>query len=172
VALPTILLLTLCVVGVTRHKQPDPPPYRRLAADRIRANTPNQAWIISAIPPVYLEYMLGNDSQRRIIPISRSVEYANKLIAYKKIQNPVPPPLDWTDHRCDQSLRNGGAGDAVPYVASENLIDLRNQLTKGTRVFVDTSFMTAEDGEILNQSKMFQFSPCADSLYELHTDHP
>jgi hypothetical protein len=170
VALLAILLLTLCVVVEMRHGASDLPPYRRLAADRVRTKTPDQAWIISAIDPAYLEYMIGKDSKRRVIPISRRVEYASKLIAYKRIQDPVPPPLNCVDHRC-QGLINGGARDAVPYVASENLSSLQNELTEGTRVFVDTAFMTAEDVEILNESKLFRFSPCAEFLYELHNDH-
>jgi len=172
VVLLPFLVLTLLILSDLRFGMPGPPPYRRLAADRIKDTTPNDAIIIAAIDPVYLEYMVGKGSQRRIVPISRSIEYANKLIAYRKIQDPTPHPRDALDHRCP-GLANGGAKEAVPYVAVENLDDLRAELAKGRRVFVETTSMAPEDMEVLSKSEKFVFSRRADFLYELEpSDHP
>ncbi len=67
--LPVILLLA---IGA-RIAAPEPAPHRRLAADRIRAVTPENAIVISSIEPVYLERLSARGSSRRIVPISRNV---------------------------------------------------------------------------------------------------
>lgn len=166
VALLTILIATLVILSDRRFSAHESPPYRRLAVDRIRDYTPNTAIIIAAIEPVYLEYMVGKGSHRRVIPISRNIEYANRLIVRRKIPNLTPRPRNSLDQR-SQGLINGGAKEAVPYVAAENLDDLRAELTKGSRVFVETTSMTRADIEVLIASQKFRFLPRADFLYEL-----
>ncbi len=88
------------------------------------------------------------------------------MIAYRKIQILTPAPRDSLDSRCP-GLTNGGAKEAVTYVASENLDDLQAELTKGRRIFVDTVSMASEDMGVLIQSERFQFLPRADFLYEM-----
>src|ERR1051326_8484246 len=94
-ALPILLLMAIAY----RTTTPEPPPARRLVADEIRQRTPVNAIVISAIDPVYLERMAATGSARRIVPLSRRVEYASKLLAPRRIENPNPPPLNWHDHR-------------------------------------------------------------------------
>src|ERR1043166_9222479 len=93
--LPILLLIAIAY----RFTTPEPSPARRLAADEIRQRTPANAIVISAIDPVYLERMAAAGSERRIVPLSRRVEYASKLLAPRRIDHPNPPPANWPAHR-------------------------------------------------------------------------
>jgi hypothetical protein len=50
-------------------------PYSRTTAETILHETPQNAVIISSLPPAYLEYMVCRNSSRRIIPFSRYLDY-------------------------------------------------------------------------------------------------
>ena len=93
--LPVLLLLAV----IYRVLTPEPAPARRVAADQIRQQTPANAVVLSAIDPVYLERLAAAGSSRRIVPLSRRVEYASKVIAPRRIDHPNPPPANWHDHR-------------------------------------------------------------------------
>ncbi len=166
VVIMAVLSATVLIISERRSSGRSPPPHRRLAAERIRRETPDTAIIISAIEPVYLEYVLGKNSRRQIVPLSRNIEYANKVIAPRKVENPIPPPKDALDSRC-AGLLNGGAVEAVPYVATEKLDDLRTELMKGRRVFVETTGMNPAELRPLIESRHFRFVQLADSLYEM-----
>jgi hypothetical protein len=161
--LPIVLLLA---VGA-KIAVPEPVPHRRLAADRIRTNTPANAIIISAIEPVYLERLAGLGSSRKIVPLSRNVEYASKLLVPKRVDLPNPSKLNWRQGRISELLR-GGAVEAVRFVASEQLDAIVAQATAGTPVFLDTTFLAETDANLLNQLRQrFTFVKHAPFLYEL-----
>ncbi len=160
--LPVILLLAIAA----RITVPEPVPHRRLAADRIRTVTPANAMIISAIDPVYLERLAGHGSSRRIVPISRKVEYASKLLVPKRVDLPNASKLNWRDSR-NSELRRGGASEAVQFVASEQLESLATQAAAGTPVFLDTTFV-GDEADVLNRlQRRFAFVQRAPFLYEL-----
>jgi len=166
-ALAVVAMLALAGALVFRIAAPDPTPDRRVTADLIRQTTPPSAWVISGLAPAYLEYLVAGDSGRRIIPISRRVEYANKVIVRKKIDRPVPLPQGWWDHR-GAGLLAGGAEEAVPYVASERLDELGDEVRKGRPVFVDTSALRPRDEAILQEiARRFQMIPRGHQLFEL-----
>ncbi|MBZ5639053.1 MAG: glycosyltransferase family 39 protein [Acidobacteriia bacterium] len=165
--LPAILALGLLAVSAWRAGTSDQPPYRRMVADRIRQLVPERAIVVSAIEPAYLGYFLGASGGRRAMPISRRVEYADKLIARHRIPDPSPPPRRWNDHRCP-GLLAGGAEEAVRAVASERLGDLEAAITAGVPVFLDTSFTTRADQELLDTiRRRFDVVQRAGMLYEL-----
>ena len=56
--LPAVFLLAI----LARVAAPTPPPQRRIAAERVREHTPDNAIVISAIDPVYLARLAGNGS--------------------------------------------------------------------------------------------------------------
>jgi 4-amino-4-deoxy-L-arabinose transferase-like glycosyltransferase len=161
--LPAVLLLA---IGA-RIAVPEPVPHRRLAAERVRAHTPDNALIISAIEPVYLERLAGHGSSRRIVPISRYVEYASKLLVRKRVDLPNPSALNWRDSRLID-LRRAGAVEAVQFVASEQLDALVTQAAAGTPIFLDSTFVGESDAEVLNQlQQRFKFVQRAPFLYQL-----
>ena len=161
--LPGLLLLA---IGA-RIAAPEPVPHRRLAAERVRAHTPDNAIVISAIEPVYLERLAGHGSSRRIVPISRYVEYASKLLVRQRVDLPNPSRLDWRNSRLGALLR-GGAVEAVKFVASEQLDSLVAQAASGTPIFLDSTFVGEADAGVLNQlQQRFKFVQRAPFLYEL-----
>jgi hypothetical protein len=146
---------------------PEPAPVRRLVADRVRQHTPANAIVISAIDPVYLERMAAAGSARRIVPISRRVEYASKLLAPRRIEHPNPPPADWHDHRA-AGLARGGAQEAVQFVASEQVENLAARAAAGTPIFLDTALLREPDEEVLGQlTTRFDSALRAPDLFEL-----
>jgi 4-amino-4-deoxy-L-arabinose transferase-like glycosyltransferase len=162
-----LLPMTLLVAVGARVLTPDPSPRRRLAADKVRQDTPPNAFVISAIDPVYLERMAARGSSRRIVPISRDVEYASKLIAPKRIDHPEPPPLNWRDHRALGLIR-GGAQEAVSFVASEQIDILVAERRRGTPLFFDATLLSPFDVRVVAQLRThFNFVMRAPELYEL-----
>ena len=169
--LPSAILLALLAAllleaAVVRLRRPEPPPERRLAADRIAASTPGDATVISAIEPAYLEYLVGRHSARRIVPLSRDVEYADKAIAVKAVADPVPAPMSWRDHRCPGLLARG-AEEAIPVVAAEELDELDRQVREGRRIFVDTTAIRSSDDVLLRIRERFSLVPRGKDLFEL-----
>jgi 4-amino-4-deoxy-L-arabinose transferase-like glycosyltransferase len=161
--LPVILLLA---IGA-RIAVPEPVPHRRLAADRVRTYTPSNAIVISAIEPVYLERLAAHGSARRIVPISRNVEYASKVLASKRIDLPNPSAFSWRVNRREDLLR-GGAQEAVRFVASEQLEAIVAQAAAGTPVFLDTTSISELDADMLTAlQQRFSFVKRAPLLYEL-----
>ena len=160
--LPVVLLLA---IGA-KIAVPSTVPQRRLAADRIRGHTPDNALIIAAVEPVYLERLAAHGSSRRIVPISRNVEYASKLLVSKRVDIPNVASLDWRDHRRPELLR-GGAKEAVQFVASEQLDTLVALAKAGTPIFLETTYL-GNEADILNRlQQRFVFLQRAQFLYEL-----
>jgi 4-amino-4-deoxy-L-arabinose transferase-like glycosyltransferase len=160
--LPVILLLA---IG-ERIAVPDPVPYRRLAADRIRSVTPSNALVISAIEPVYLERLAGQGSLRRFVPISRNVEYASKLLVPKKVDLPDASKLNWRVSR-NRDLLRGGTREAVQFVASEQVDAIVAQAAGGTPVYLDSTFLGDEADVLTRLQQRFVFVQRAPFLYEL-----
>jgi 4-amino-4-deoxy-L-arabinose transferase-like glycosyltransferase len=161
-----LLAAILVLVISAKIAVPEPVPYRRLAADRIRARTPDNAIVISGIEPVYLERLAGRGSSRRMVPISRNVEYASKLLVPKRVEISNAAALDWRNSR-NPALLRGGAKEAIEFVASEQLDALVAQATAGTPVFLDTTFL-GDEADVLNRMQQrFVFLQRAQFLYEL-----
>ena len=164
--LPTLLVFAI----IWRILLPEPAPRRRLAADRLLAQTPANAIIISRIDPVYLGRLVARNSGRLIVPISRRVEYASKLVARTRIKNPQPPPRNWRDQRSEGLIR-GGAEEAVSFVAEERLSELAAEAAKGRPIFLESSALVGpRDGDIVKQLRQtFLFVERAPDLYELQS---
>jgi hypothetical protein len=158
-------MLTLAITQ--KLTAPEAVPRRRLAAERIRQFTPPNAMVISAIDPVYLGRLAAHGTARRIVPLSRNVEYASKLLAWKRVDNPQPPPVDWRDGRAPGLIR-AGTPDAVSFVALEQLDAIAAAAAAGTPVFLDTSWVHPDDTTALDGFQgRFQFAQRAPELYEL-----
>ena len=163
--LPVALLLA--VVG--RMATPAPLPLRRMAADIVRKNTPTNAIVISAIDPVYLGRLAGAGSMRRIIPLSRNVEYASALLVRKRVDDPRLRGLTWDDARTVALIRPQ-AEEATPFVASERLNDLVREEANGIPIFFESSFVDQSEAKVLAELQTrFKLIYRASGLYQLQS---
>jgi len=149
--------------------RPTPDPTRRHAVDLFNDTLPRSALLISNIDPVYLDFFLNRNADRVILPLSRHVEYASKIVAPTKIREPYPPPIHAFDHRCP-GIRNGGGHDVLAATASEptglDLIDAA--LTTGTSVFLDaTQISRLQQSTVENLQNRYQMRRSAEGLYQL-----
>jgi len=166
-ALAFTQLLVLVGVLILRFMFPDFPPTRRIAADYINRYTPENALVISAINPAYLEFMTCKSSQRRILPISRRVEYASKLVAWKKASDLNPKPIAWWDHRCE-GLAKANAEEVIPHVADGEGDRLSLALSDGVPIYLDTSQLTDEDMQVVSSIReRFRLIRCANYLFRI-----
>lgn len=164
VLLPAALLLAVAA----RITAPAPLPLRRLAAEGVRKHTPENAIIISAIDPVYLARLAGYGSSRRIVPLSRNVEYASKLLVKKRVDDPRLGLLNWRDPRALALIRPR-AEEAVRFVASERMDELAMEVVRGRPVFFESTFAYDEAkvvGELQARFNLVQHSPY---LYQLQS---
>lgn len=163
--LPVALLLAVAA----RIAAPAPVPLRRVAAERVRENTPENAVVISAIDPVYFARLAGHGSSRRIIPLSRNVEYASALLVRKRVDDPRLRLLRWDDDRAVPLIRPH-AEEAVRFVASERMDELATEVAAGTPVFFESSFADESEAKVLAELqahfKLVQRVPC---LYQLQS---
>jgi len=158
-----ILLLIISFMAFNRNET----PFKRITVDRILSNTPDNAIIISPIDPGYLEFFLSKKSGRLSIPLSRRVEYADKLVKNPVIQNPPPPPKDWRDHGCLGPLE-GIWRKTVPYVVTDDPEILVDKARKGAPIYLDTNNIGEKDYAIVRVlSKKFEFIKEADHLFKL-----
>ena len=164
--LPGILLLALG----WRLTVADPMPHRRIAADTVRKHTPENAIIISFIEPVYMDRMVAWGSDRKILPLTRNVEYASKLLVPKRIEKPDPAPRDWLDHRA-AGLIKAGAQEAVPFVASERIPELVAEAKRGTPIFLEVTGLSGAGARkvISELEASFSVVQRAQNLFELRT---
>ena len=142
--LPAVFLLAVAA----RIATPAPVPLRRLAAERVRKHTPENAIVISAIDPVYLARLAGYGSSRRIVPLSRNVEYASALLVRKRVDDPRLRLLNWDDGRALALIRPH-AEEAVRFVASERMDELAMEVARGTPVFFESSFVDENEAKVL-----------------------
>lgn len=147
-----------------RMLAPTAPPPESIFVE-LNRGLPEVATLITGVNPVLAAAQLNDPrNHRRILPISRRIEYASKLVAYSRIESPDPPPQSATDHRCD-GLKKGGAVEAVPDVAVEILDDLVAAEKNGVQLFVDTSLLEADELDVL--SKRFAMQPLSTHLQQL-----
>lgn len=148
----------LPLVALARIGVPDPVPQRRVAADRIRENTPADAVIISAIDPVFLEQRVAGHSARRIVPLSREVEYTRALFSSQ------------SSAAKDQPISTGGARRRyiIQFVATEQIDELVKEARQGRRIFLDTTALEEDDSEAFKLvNSHFRMTRKAPALYEL-----
>jgi 4-amino-4-deoxy-L-arabinose transferase-like glycosyltransferase len=161
--LPVVLLLAIAA----RIAMPAPLPLRRLAAERVRKYSPENAIVISAIDPVYLGRLAGAGSSRRIVPLSRNVEYASKLLVWKRVEDPRPSSLKWNDDRALAFIRPH-AKEAVRFVASERMDELASEAARGTPIFFESTFVDEREAKALADLQAhFNLVQRAPYLYEL-----
>jgi 4-amino-4-deoxy-L-arabinose transferase-like glycosyltransferase len=167
VLLPALFLL----VVTARIATPESAPLRRLAADRVRKHTPENAIVISAIDPVYLARLAAAGSLRRIVPLSRNVEFAWVLLVRKRVDDPRLSSIKWDAGRgitLAQPLLRPHAEEAVHFVASERMDELAAEVARGTPVFVESTFIDENEAKVVTELKAhFNLVQRAPYLYQL-----
>lgn len=167
--LPAVLLLAVAA----RIATPAPAPVRRLAAERVRKYTSDNAIVISAIDPVYLERLAGPGSARRIVPISRDVEYAWVLLVRKRVDDPRLRLLKWDDGRAvalARPLIRPHAEEAVSFVASERMDELAMEVARGTPVFLESTSVPENEQKVVAELQAhFNLVERAPYLYQLQS---
>jgi len=163
VLLPALFLLAVAA----RIAAPAPLPQRRLAADRVRKHTPENAIVISAIDPVYLARLGGYGTSRRMVPLSRNVEYASALLVKKRVDDPRLRLLNSEDDRALALIRPH-AEEAVRFVASERMDELVLEVARGTPVFFESTFVDENEAKVLAElQEHFKLVRRVPYLYEL-----
>jgi 4-amino-4-deoxy-L-arabinose transferase-like glycosyltransferase len=167
--LPAVFVLAMAA----RIATPAPVLLRRLAAERVRKHTPENAIVISAIDPVYLARLAGSGSSRRIVPLSRNVEYASKVLVRKRVDDPRLGSLTWEDPRALALIRPH-AEEAVRFVASERMDELAMEVARGTPVFFESTFESTfvrekEAKVVADLEAHFNLVQRAPHLYELQS---
>lgn len=163
-----VLPLIVLTAALVPPSPPRTPPYRRIVAETMARETPPDAVIISGLDPVFLSPYLLRDTSRIIVPASRSIEYADKLVAPHRIGPLDPPPDGAQDHRTPGLLRYG-ALDPCPLTATEARALIPRWLASGRRVFLDAGFLPddAPLERILDPSVVVVPNPRARWLGEL-----
>jgi hypothetical protein len=144
ILVPAVFLLAVAA----RIAVPAPLPLRRLAAERVRMHSPENAIVISALDPVYLARLAGAGSARRIVPLSRNIEYASKLLVRKRVDDPRLNSMSWNDPRAFAVVRPH-AEEAVRFVASERMDELAQEVASGTPVFLESLFVDGREAPVL-----------------------
>ena len=163
VLLPAVFFLAVAA----RVALPAPLPLRRLAADKVRKYTPENAIVVSAIDPVYLARLAGYGSARRIVPLSRNVEYAWTLLVRKRVDDPRLRLLKWDDSRALALIRPH-AEEAIRFVASERMDELALEVARGTSVFLESAFVDENEAKVLAELQAhFKLVQRVPYLYEL-----
>lgn len=167
-ALKGLLLVIFLIAAGARVVLPAAVPLRRLAADQVRQHTPENAVIISGIDPVYLARLAGRGSARRIVPLSRNVEFAWPLLLKKRINDPRVSLFKWPDLQPALELLRPHAEEAVHFVASERVDELAAEVARGTPVFLESAFIVRRDAKVIQEFKTrFRFVEHAPNLYQL-----
>jgi 4-amino-4-deoxy-L-arabinose transferase-like glycosyltransferase len=164
VLLPALFLITIAA----RVATPEPGPQRRLAAERVRQHTPENAVVISGIDPVYLGRMAAHGSARRIVPISRDVEFAWALLVRKRVNDPRLSSFKGPDILPALELLRPHAEEAVRFVASERMDELASEVGQGTPVFFETAHIFTKHVKVADEIEArFRLSERAPNLYQL-----
>lgn len=136
------VLASLFLIGLGIFQgMPELPVTRELR--RIANLVPGDAVIISARDPLLIEYYLLNSTQRSLIPYSRDVEFASKIITPHKIDHPLSPlPESAFDHRTQALREHADSIDPFPIVALEALDRIGMLQSQGTPFYLDIQSLT------------------------------
>jgi 4-amino-4-deoxy-L-arabinose transferase-like glycosyltransferase len=129
----------LALVPLALPRLPSHAPNRRTTADELARATPEDAWVVTLLEPVYLEPFFRGTA-RRVVPYDRQVEYASKLVAPRRIDPLSPPARGPDDHRAEGLLR-GGARDVCAFTADEAPERLLAAVRQGIPVYVELRFL-------------------------------
>lgn len=140
-ASPAVMIVVLGLMGLIgwSRTQPEPIPMRRMAADVLRESTPEDALILTALDPVYLDPLVLRGTRRRVMPLSRDVEYASKLVSREKLRLKEACRISDPREVWWPVLREAGAQKVVDRVALNNVGFVVDEVRGGLPVYLDLS---------------------------------
>lgn len=137
-------------------------PRRRVAAELLARHTPADALIVTAIDPAYLEPLVLRGTRRTLLPSSRRIEYASKVVAWTPLSYAPPYPSDVTVMQREYLLKSG-AQDVIERTAMDDGGLVARAIKEGRSVYLDTSAMT--DSEIEAFTKRYIMLEVAKNLF-------
>ncbi len=156
----TVLLIAALLGSLyTRHQHPEDTS-RFDAAQMLAHVLPNDAWLVTGEDPVYFEPTVLRGTQREVIPMSRSVEYASKWVMPHRPQHVSPRPVNPTWHR-NPALLTAGAREACPITLEDRGETILVALREGRPVYV-----YAWPGDMQNPSMVHLLNQCVLSVVE------
>lgn len=164
-----VKLVPAALLCATAHMPAQHLGQRHALMRAIQSHTPADATVIITFDPLYARVIDGFDTGRTYLPLSRRVEYASKLIAWKKPER-ADSDRPWTVPSL-RELQSAGAKYAVSDVALEIPGDLVRRLASGTRIFLVTKFPYSSDPRDIEEMdrllENFRVVPVAENLHEL-----
>ncbi len=133
---PALLVLLLPALPV----KPDPLPERRIIAEALARETSQRAVIVTAIEPVYLDPLVVRGTARRVVPLSRWVEYASRSVAPERVDLPEEPTRLPLSPRAREILRLH-TRPVCAFTADEEPKRLAAWVREGRPVHLDASFL-------------------------------
>ena len=156
------LFVVVAAAGAIVRAAANPPSAQREAADLLGTSVPAGALVVSGLNPVYLQEMLGGG--RQVVPVSRRVEFASKVLSWQKPAGSAGHPRDWREHRAP-FLKAAGAEEAFTHTAVEDLAWLRSEAALGRTLYLEERSLTDDERGLL--SKAFFFEPVAPGVVQL-----
>jgi hypothetical protein len=137
---PTLLFLIFAIGAAFGWRSSATPelPLRRIAADSMARLTEPNAVLVTAIDPVYLDPLVVRGTKRSIIPLSRSVEFASKVVAWDPLEYSAAPPAGLEPFP-REFLLHAGAKEAVAVTALENPEYVEAEIHRNRPVYFETS---------------------------------
>ncbi|MBN8548962.1 MAG: glycosyltransferase family 39 protein [Deltaproteobacteria bacterium] len=163
---PALVCLLVIAAGAAgwRSSAPIDPPARRIAADIMARTTANDALIVTGLDPVYLEPLVLRGTTRTVLPISRRIEYASKVVAWAPLYYREPYPQDLTTLPREYLLEAGGR-DVVSSVALDGDDVVGTALASGRPVYIETSAL--EPGELKQFTDRFTMLEMGKGLFQV-----
>ena len=131
-----VLALLILLPRIGSHPLEEYEPIRYAVATRAAQLLPNDAILISAIDPAYLEQIVARGTSRKIIPLDRQTPYAAAILTPHRIPQLDPRPRNAADHSC-AGLLNGGAERLYATTADEEVDTLADWIRQGRPIYAE-----------------------------------
>lgn len=143
----------LLQIAVMRNLNDYHKALRTIPDDRARLEylgevLPGNAVLLSPFNPAVADRFLLRGTDRKVIPINRIHEYADKIAAPRKVKACDPPPRDAFDNLAPGLLDQPGCYLPFPYALSDDPARLRELLKARVPVYFVTGTNYAVPGEI------------------------
>ena len=165
----SLLCGACCVAGVSCFSRTNVETPRSNLVKEIVAKIPDGSLVVTGLDPVAFDYLIERlqpaSSLRtlRSIPISRRVEYANKIV----LKSPPEIELSSDDpfnHRSLELLTIGGR-EVVSVTATTDLPYVVSEVSKSRAVYLENCFTS--DEERMKVTAPFKVTRITDSLVKL-----
>lgn len=118
---------------------------------RISSSLGSDDVLISGLNPALVEHEVIRGTKRLLIPISRRVEFASKVIAPHPISSLDPFPSGPFEHR-SEALLHAGVQEVYPHTALDNPEIVNSILRSGGVVIVDLESILSEERSFLSSN--------------------